>query len=289
MTAKNFVGNAAATTLSSGINNSATSIPVTDASTWPTTNFNVVIDRGLVGEEKVFCTSRSGNTLTVTRAADNTTAAAHSSGAAVEHTAFAADFQAADDHRNASAAVHGLTGTVVGTSDAQTLTNKTLTAPVIGDFTNANHTHATTGQGGAVTVAYTVSSYTPALPAGWSLGNGTITGKYVQLGKLTFVDIYLDFGTTTTGSGAVDLTFTLPVAADTTIQPVGTDLELMGTFLGLSGNRYPVHGAQVVSGTVVTPQRELANAGTYALQTTIATTSVDSSSYVRLTGWYIAA
>jgi hypothetical protein len=54
----------------------------------------------------------------------------------VEHCGTAIDFDEANAHVNASAAVHGLTGTVVGTTDAQTLTNKTLTAPIIGTISN---------------------------------------------------------------------------------------------------------------------------------------------------------
>jgi len=41
-------------------------------------------------------------------------------------------------------------GAVVGTTDTQALSNKTLTAPTIADFTNANHTHAGAGSGGQI-------------------------------------------------------------------------------------------------------------------------------------------
>lgn len=42
-------------------------------------------------------------------------------------------------------------GVIVGTTDAQTLTNKTLTVPVIADFTNANHNHRDVVGGGVLT------------------------------------------------------------------------------------------------------------------------------------------
>jgi hypothetical protein len=59
---------------------------------------------------------------------DGTTAVAHSSGSTVEHGTSARDFRESDQHRSTSENVHGigLGSLVVGTTDVQTLTNKTL-------------------------------------------------------------------------------------------------------------------------------------------------------------------
>lgn len=55
----------------------------------------------------------------------------------------------ATDHIAATAA-HGAAGAVVGTTNTQTLTNKTLTTPTIGDFTNAQHAHTGASSGGTI-------------------------------------------------------------------------------------------------------------------------------------------
>ena len=47
----------------------------------------------------------------------------------------------------------GALGPVVGETGSQTLTNKTLTQPVIGDFTNAGHNHSSAAQGGTIDAA----------------------------------------------------------------------------------------------------------------------------------------
>lgn len=95
--------------------------------------FTVVIEPETANEEIVFVTGVSTNTLTIDRAQDSTTAKAHSAGSKVRHMAIGQDFRLAEDHRNASASVHGLGAgaNVVGTTSTQTLTNKTLTSPTI--------------------------------------------------------------------------------------------------------------------------------------------------------------
>lgn len=65
--------NFATTLLNGAINNSTTSVVVDDGSVFPSTgNFRIVID-----SEIMVCTSRSSNTLTVTRGQEGTTGASH--------------------------------------------------------------------------------------------------------------------------------------------------------------------------------------------------------------------
>jgi hypothetical protein len=142
VSARKFSGGAALTTLNGNITSGATTIVLTDASTWPATGaFSFVLDRGNAGEEKILAASRSGNTITVTtRGYDGSSALAHTSGVAAEHIPTAIDFQEANDHVNATTGVHGVSGALVGTTDTQSLSNKTLTSPTISGGTQSGPT-----------------------------------------------------------------------------------------------------------------------------------------------------
>lgn len=149
-----YSSTAAQTTLNGSINNLTSTIVVTATTGFPASYpFTLLIDPDTVNEEVVTVTAAAGTTLTVTRGADGTSGVAHSSGAVVKHGVSARDFDEPNAHVNASSGVHGLTGSVVGTSDSQTLTNKTLTTPTIGSFANAAHNHADAAGGGQITVA----------------------------------------------------------------------------------------------------------------------------------------
>ena len=85
-TRRAYSGNAASTTLASGIGTEANpSITITSSTGWPSGNpFYVVIDPGTSAEEKLLVT-RSSNTLTVSgsRGADDTSNSSHSAGAVI--------------------------------------------------------------------------------------------------------------------------------------------------------------------------------------------------------------
>lgn len=132
MTRRSYAGGAAPTTATGPVNAAAQVIPCVALVGWPTGAtgyFAAVIDRDTAKEEKVLCERANGNDLVVAvRGYDGTTAQDHAPNAPVEHVYTAIDADEANAHVNDEAGVHGLGPgvKVVGTSGAQTLTDKTF-------------------------------------------------------------------------------------------------------------------------------------------------------------------
>ena len=85
--------------------------------------FYIVIDRGLVSEEKILCASRSGNVITVYntgltngRGADGTSVLSHNIGANVEHVFTATDADEANSFINGGNANYYQVGQPSGVS-----------------------------------------------------------------------------------------------------------------------------------------------------------------------------
>lgn len=203
---REHAGGAAPTALASTLAFAGTTISVNNGTGWPTGavgDFVVTLARGTTNEERVLCESRTGNVLTVKtsgRGWDGTTAREHASGTVVEHTWSTTEADEASAH-GAAVAAHGV-NVVVGTTETQSLSNKTLVSPTIsgatmdspnitgtiagaptisgnpafpgspnfsgtptlGNYTNANHTHAA-GSGGGNIPQSSVTGLTAAIAA----------------------------------------------------------------------------------------------------------------------------
>ncbi len=131
-------GGARIARLANTLGNSTADLTITcdDLTGWPTGStgpFFACIGRGTATEEKVLCLSRSGNVLTVYnsggdngRARDNTVITSHAINDTIEHIFTADEADRANAHIEATSGVHGRTGALVGTTDTQTLTGKTM-------------------------------------------------------------------------------------------------------------------------------------------------------------------
>lgn len=117
------------TTVVGNITNSTTSMVVGAVVGYPSTfPYVLAVDYNGAAEELVLVTAAAGTTLTIQRGYNGTTAVSHSTGAQVRHVIIAQDLTDMSDHAFATTGVHGVAGNVVGDTDTQTLTNKTIDA-----------------------------------------------------------------------------------------------------------------------------------------------------------------
>lgn len=218
---RSYSGNAVQTTLVSGIAADALTFELADATGHPTGSngpFVEVIDPGTVSEEKILCDSRSGAVVTVNasgRGYDGSSATTHATGAVVYHSISATEMDVLNAHAAASTGVHGAAGTIVGTSDTQTLTNKTISgsANTFSNIAKASITGAPSGAFVGTTDAQTLTNKTidgedntfANIPPDAIVGGQFFTRSvYTSAGTFSYADpgeFYSTFRFIVTGAG----------------------------------------------------------------------------------------
>lgn len=230
--ARNYSNTYPGGTLAGGISSGATSITLSSASGLPVaTPYTLTIDDGSPSMEVVEVVGQSGVNLTVMRGIDGTSAVAHGLGATVTHSHTARDFREPALHAEAAAA-HGATGAVVGTTNAQTLTSKTLSAASnsVEGFT-PNRFVTSDGSGRAA------ATQTKGIPAGAVVGTSDtqlLTNKTLTS---PVIDGNVDLkGQVSSSAGAVEVNDALTVTGLLTSQGFKVPIIQVGSgSVGLGG------------------------------------------------------
>lgn len=128
----------------------------------------------------------------MTRGVDGTAASPHDSAATVTHSVSARDYREPQEHIAASSGVHGISGDVVGTTDTQTITNKTI----------ALGSNSVSG-----TLAELNTAITDADVASLA-GAETLTNKIMALGSNTVSGTFAQFNTAVTDTDLVSISGT---------------------------------------------------------------------------------
>lgn len=204
---------AKATVLTTLLNSVETQITLDSTEGFPASfPFTLVISPDTATEEIVTVTGTSSTaTYVIVRGEDGSSAQEHDNGAVVRHMATGRDFSDAQNHIGAASGVHGLTGAVVGTSDTQTLSNKTLSSPTIT---------------GTVEISGLAVSNSATLPSNTSIGSVTS----IEVGYLSGVTSNVQSQINSLSSGAASGGVTGTIMAY-----LGTDSQIPAGWLLCNG------------------------------------------------------
>jgi hypothetical protein len=303
MTTRKYSSRSQQTTLSGALTSSATTTTVVSGSTLAGgvtisagETFTVVIDPDTALEEIVDITAISGNTLTIVRERDGSSAVAHSAGAVVRHMAIGRDYREANTHIENVTSAHGLTiADVITTTNTKTLTNKTLTSPTItgtgaiaGTFTGnltgnvtgnvSGSSGSTTGNAATATTLATardfqiVGDVEASAQSFNGSGNITLTTS-IATGAIVNADV--------NASAAIDKTKISGTAV--TVADTGTVTSTMildGTILNADINASAAIDKTKISGTAITAGDTGTVTSTMIANDTIVNADINSSAQV---------
>ncbi len=234
--ARNYSSISEPKTLTANVSSVATQITLNNVTGLPSVPYVLVLNPDTANEEVILVTTDqtgvTSPTVKVSRAIETgASAKTHTTGDIVKHMIVGSDLQLPHDHIDNTTTAHGATGAVVGTTNTQTLTNKTLTSPKINENVALTATATELNVLDGITASTTELNYVDGVtsniqtqfnnlvtipagvitqfggstaPTGWVLCDGTAYSRTV-----TYNNLFTAVGTTY-GGGDGSTTFNVP-------------------------------------------------------------------------------